>query len=108
MALASSGVSCPVPYSPDFSGDEGDEGEHAIVTIINIVVPSTTSNLAMRRSFFTKSRSFLRIFSRLGVCDVDAVNLPFEREGRAFAVVERYRRTQAGADVEAVVGGEQQ
>jgi cation diffusion facilitator CzcD-associated flavoprotein CzcO len=41
-----------------------------------------------------------------GVCHVDTLDLAVEGEGRLVVVVQRHRRAEADADVEAVVGGE--
>lgn len=41
------------------------------------------------------------------VCDVDGLDVPFERERRAVGVVEGDGAAEADADVETIVGGEQ-
>ena len=43
-----------------------------------------------------------------GVCHVDPIDLAVEAERSFVVVVQRHRRAEADADVEAVIGGEQQ
>ena len=51
-------------------------------------------------------RAAERLRGSSGVCHVDTLDLAVEGEGRLAVVVQRHRRAEADADVEAVVGGE--